>query len=175
MNPQARFDVLKRLHTEVLASVEGVDDETLNRAPDGGGWSAAQVISHIIYAESGILRMIQKRMAEPECLRDASFKTALNCTALGMAMWSPIKIATPDGVKEDVEGGTQAELRARWDAVRADWGAFIDDFPAELHNKTVARHPVAGAMTLDQVLRFLKQHLRRHGKQIDRTLRAVQE
>ena len=59
---QPRFDRLESTRRDVLARLEGHDRARLNRPRADGGWSALQVLHHVIAAEAGTLRYISKKM-----------------------------------------------------------------------------------------------------------------
>jgi hypothetical protein len=53
---------LEATRAGVVSRIQDVDRATLNRPRADGGWSAFQVLHHVIAAESGTLRYISKKM-----------------------------------------------------------------------------------------------------------------
>ena len=78
------------------------------------------------------------------------------------------RVKVPDAVKEILpcESLGLKEIAARWEAARAELRALAAR--AEGRRGGVFRHPVAGWMSFEQVLRFFEVHMVHHGYQLDR-------
>jgi len=163
-------NTLTALRQNLTANLEALDYIDFNRAPEGGGWSAAQTLSHIIGAERTSLAYLHKKIQQPEVIPAGGMKARVKSALLGLAMASPIKIKVPPGVPEVVEQASFEELDNQWSAVREDWGQFLSSYPPDLAERAIYRHPVMGRLTLAQTLRFLITHLKRHSRQIERAL-----
>ncbi len=173
MNYQQQLTELENLRRDLTRRLAGLDSETLNRHPAAGGWSSAQVLAHVIAAESRSLAYLRKKTQRPQEIPRSGLVAACKGALLGLLMRSPIKVSAPPGAGEVPESAEFSELEAEWDRVRTDWKSFIEQFPPELAGRAVYRHPVMGRLSLEQALRFLIEHLRRHGRQIDRVLLEV--
>ena len=167
---QDRFARLERQRAAVFSRLDGLDDERLNRQPEGGGWSATQVMSHLITAEKTTLDGVRKRMERAGHLRKAGLVSALKSNLLAFVLRLPVRIKAPSGVAQVPERQDLETTRRLWDEVRTGWKELIDTVPAELAGQAVSRHPVAGDINIHQTLRFLENHFNRHAKQIDRVL-----
>lgn len=161
---------LEELRRELLARFEDVDSEGLNRRPADGGWSAGQVLAHVIEAEAKSLAYVRKRIQDPQSILRRGLRQRINGWAVRVAMRTPFKFEVPPSVGEPPESVDLEALSAEWNEIRRGWQQFVTDFPTELGDRTVYRHPVAGPLTLDAALRFLVAHLDRHSRQIDRAL-----
>jgi hypothetical protein len=167
---QQRFDRLETARSGVLARLEGHDRTRLNRPRPDGGWSVLQILQHVITAEEGTLRYMSKKMLAGASLPQAGLKSRLRLLALQMVLASPFRFRAP-GATGDVPDETDpAELRARWNAVRASWKELLDTFPGELLDRMVFRHGMVGLMSLYDTLDFLQAHLARHVRQVERGL-----
>jgi len=169
---QQRFERLESTRRDVLARLEGHDRARLNRPRADGGWSALQVLAHVINAEAGTLRYISKKMQAGTSLPRAGPVSRLRLLALQVANASPLRFRAPAGtgdVPADVEPG---ELFSRWDDVRAEWKQLLDDFPEELLDRVVLRHSMVGLIGLPDTLSFLQSHLDHHARQVERLLDA---
>lgn len=168
-----RFDRLEAVRLLVESRIEGIDSEALNRQPGPGRWSVAQVIGHLVKAETLSVSYIRKKASDPSKLRPAglahSFKAALIVTLMRV----PMKFPAPDIVAEVPEDENPAELRERWRATRSEMSALFDGLPDALLGTCLYKHPFAGPMTLESALDFMIAHATRHAKQIDRVLRVV--
>ena len=65
-----------------------------------------------------------------------------------------------------------AESLASWQKALEGWRELLESFPPELLDRAVYRHPRAGYQTIEQALRFVVAHQRRHGRQIRRLAAA---
>jgi DinB superfamily len=164
------FDRLEATRGRVLRRLDGFDRAVLNRPPARGGWSALQVLSHVVIAEGATLDYIGKKMKAGTDLPHAGLVSRLRLLVLRAVLVSPLRFKAPAksaAVPVDSEPG---ELRARWESVRAAWRARLDTFPQDLVDRMVLRHPYVGLMGLQDTLGFMQAHLEHHSRQVDRVL-----
>lgn len=165
-----QMETLGKLRSEVLARLSNLSSEALNRKPGAGGWSAAQVLAHVIQAERLSLQYLRKKTQKPELIPRSGVIAAIKSRALGLFLRLPFKVSAPPRTAEVPESAELRDLEQDWDRVRSGWRDFLRDFPPELARKAIYKHPVAGRLNLEQTLRFLIDHLRRHAGQIERVL-----
>lgn len=168
---QRQLTELEKLRGVLTERLKGLDSEVLNRRPSSGGWSPAQVLAHVIEAESRSLAYLRKKTRQPDAIPKSGWVESCKSALLNLIMRSRIKVSAPPGAGEVPESAELSELQSRWDEVRSNWRGFVAEFPEELAERAVYRHPVMGRLSLEQTLRFLAEHLRRHTRQIDRVLR----
>ena len=167
---QQRFDRLESTRRDVLSRLEGHDRARLNRLRSDGGWSALQVLHHVIAAEAGTLSYASKKMQGGTALPRAGLLSRLRLLGLQAAMVSPLRFKAP-GMTADVPREIDPdELRARWDEVRAGWEKLLESFPEEILDRMVFRHGFAGLMGLPDTLGFMQAHLEHHARQVDGVL-----
>lgn len=167
---QRRFDRLEGTRRQVLRHLEGHDREALNRPRADGGWSALQVLHHVIAAESGTLRYVSRKMQGGTSLPRVSLASRLRLLGLQAAMVSPLRFKAPAVVAEVPEEIDPEELRARWNEVRTGWKTLLEAFPEEILDRLVFRHALVGLMGLPDTLAFLQSHLEHHRRQVERVL-----
>ena len=165
-----QMETLEKLRSELLGRLSDLNSETLNRKPAAGGWSAVQVLAHVIQAERLSLGYLRKKTQKPELIPRSGVICALKSRALGLFLRLPFKVSAPGRTAEVPESAELQDLEQDWAAVRSDWRDFLEDFPPGLAGKAVYKHPIAGRLNLEQTLRLLIDHLRRHTRQIERTL-----
>ena len=168
---QRRFDRLESTRRDVLARLEGHDRARLNRPRADGGWSALQVLHHVITAEAGTLRYIVEEDAggnEPPPGRPPEPPAAPG--PAGRAWSSPLRFRAPAVTAEVPDEIEPDELRARWDEVRAGWETLLEGFPEEILDRLVFRHVLVGLMGLPDTLGFMQAHLEHHARQVERLL-----
>lgn len=167
---QRRFDRLEGTRRQVLRHLEGHDRGALNRPRADGGWSALQVLHHVIAAESGTLRYVSRKMQGGTSLPRVSLASRLRLLGLQAAMVSPLRFKAPAVVAEVPEEIDPEELRARWNEVRTGWKTLLEAFPEEILDRLVFRHALVGLMGLPDTLAFLQSHLEHHRRQVERVL-----
>lgn len=170
---QSRFAHLEATRKEVLVRLGDHDRETLNRPRADGGWSALQILHHVIAAEEGTRRYISKKMLGGTNLPRAGSMSRLRLLALRVAHVSPFRFRAPAVVAEVPVEVDPDELRARWDEVRKEWVELLDGFPEELLDRMVFRHGMVGLMGLPDTLDFLQSHLDHHARQVEERLSEV--
>jgi hypothetical protein len=147
--------------------------EQLNRPTQDGGWSPIQVMYHLIIAEEGSLQYLRKKLSFNPELKDTGMGDRYRSLMLNFYLWAPFKFKAPAGVSGDklpVEADFQ-ETAQRWKSSREELAQYLESLPEEVFNKSVYKHPFAGRMSLDAMLRFFSGHFSRHKKQIRKALK----
>lgn len=163
---------LERLRSEVEVLCLRHGDEACRTAPKEGGWSALQILNHILLSEAGTLRYMKNKTAYTPVLKKTTPVSYLRFALLTSALRSPFRFQAPEGVRpSEMESlPSLPVLLEQWSEVRRDFRDFLEQFPQGQENKLVFRHPIAGRLTLIQTLSFMKDHLNRHLKQIHKRL-----
>ncbi len=164
----------QRLET-LLEELSGYDNDTLNRKPADGGWSALQVMHHLMLAEEGSIRYVRKKLSFDPDLKDAGLGSSWRATVLNFYFLLPFKFKAPPGVDDAAlpEKSDFEEVAKRWRKNREELREYLQGLPQELFRKSIYRHPFAGRMSLEGMAAFFDGHFARHHKQIKRTLREV--
>jgi hypothetical protein len=162
---------------EVLRSIEGVPGDRLCRRAATDGWSVAEILEHLRMVESGVARLITKRVGQAKEAGLGEEKSTGSVmpsfepysTVLEKAvLQSPAAVQPRPNIdiSEALEGleGSREALRA---AVVSASGFALGEIK---HT-----HPVLGELDLYQWLIFLGQHEGRHKNQIERTLKSIPE
>lgn len=170
---KSRFDRLEGVRRRIEERIDGIAPGTLNRQPAPGRWSVAQVIGHLLQAETLSVSYIRKKTSDPSRLNPAGLKQAFMAALVIVVMRVPFKFSAPDIVAEVPQNENPAELRERWMKLRGEMSAMLDQLPDGLLSKCVYKHPVAGPMTLESALDFMVAHATRHAGQIDRVLASL--
>lgn len=157
---------------QLLQSLEPYDDTVLNMAAMDGGWSVIQTIHHLILTEELALQYVRKKLSFNPELKPGGWDAWWRTVALRFYLSLPIRFKAPAAVDtEKLPGFTSfSDTRKRWIKIREDWTDFLKTLSPDLIDKAVFRHPIVGRLSWTGMLKFLQYHLRRHGKQIRRTL-----
>ncbi|MFA6955656.1 MAG: DinB family protein [Thermoanaerobaculia bacterium] len=167
-----RFEKLEVIRRGVESRIDGLAPESLNRQPEPGRWSVAQVISHIVLAETRTVGYVSKKRSDPSQLRPARLKQKLMAKLIVAAMNAPFSFRAPEVVATVPDNSDPGELRAQWARVRAELASLLDSIPDSLLGTCLFKHPYAGPMTLEAALDFMVAHASRHARQIERILSA---
>ena len=167
-----RLDSIDARLEDLLNSLHQYDEAQLNRRPAPEKWSALMVMHHLIVAEEGSLKYLKKKMSFQPQLRRAGIQEQLRSLALGIFLNLPFKFRAPDGAGDAVlpAESTLAETADHWRGVRSELRSFLEDLPSGHEHLALYRHPFAGRLSLDGMLRFFDHHFERHRRQIERTL-----
>lgn len=132
--------------------------------PDGG-WSALEVVEHLVLSERGIQRLIARAAAEAPAER----RTPEQAAVVESVATFPRKLQAPEFIAPT---GRFATLEEALRALRDARGSSVDlaqalDVDFEAHH---APHPFLGVFDLAQWFRFLATHGDRHAAQIERMI-----
>lgn len=175
MNPRTmrRFEQLEQMRERLEEELTQRPEALLRQPPPSGGWSILQVVSHLVEAETGTLGYMRKKSAPATQLPRAGVSCEIRSLLLTAALRSPFRFRVPKPIAQNPELHSRDESLEQWHRVRSEWRFFLGEFPQPLENRQIFRHPVAGRMNLDQTLRFLRDHLEHHLRQVERIWRQV--
>lgn len=162
-----------RLVENLLQELASLGDEQLNRKPTDGGWSAMQVLYHLILVEENSLRYVRKKLSYEPNFKKVGLGAQLRMMLLLLTLRSPIKFNAPMSVgSENIpEKATLAETAERWRKIRAEWSDFFEKMPENLADKATYKHPRAGRISFEQMIHSFSGHFKRHCRQIRRALK----
>ncbi|MBC8084096.1 MAG: DinB family protein [Hymenobacter sp.] len=170
-----RFEQLEHAANRLFQTAEALGDKT-HQAPAAGQWSAAQVVHHLLIAETGINHYIEKKLRGTEELQKAGLSHRLKSLLLRVLLRVPgfrfkapprLKELTPDQV------APLPQLRQEWDAGRRCLERILNEYPDQLLNRAIFKHPRSGMLTIYQTLDFMVDHILHHQRQLERISRAV--
>lgn len=156
---------LDRCLAIILDATKGAGDETRVRR-DPQRWSVVEIIEHLARAYSGTAKGFERCLQKGAALATpVSFKQRLRQFALIELGFFPEGRQAP---KHIIPTG-DLDLHAVTDAVRRDL-ARLDQSASEARAKLgtgkMLDHPIIGALSVDQWLKFHEVHTRHHARQI---------
>lgn len=171
------MDYVEEKRKELLQSFAGAPNNRLSRRVVKDSWSVAEILDHLRMVESGVARLISKRVGQA---REAGLGEEKSTASVmpsfdkysalleGTVLKSPEMVLPRAEVefKEALEGLESSREALRAAVVSAD-GLALGEIK---HN-----HVVLGELDLYQWLIFVGQHEGRHRKQIERTLKSIPE
>ena len=162
---------------ELLQSFEGVEGDRLCRRAAPDGWSVAEILEHLRMVESGVARLITKRVGQA---REAGLGEEKSTASVlpsfdrysaileGAIMQSPATVRPRENI--DISDALEG-LESSREALRAAAVAATGLSLGEIKHT----HQILGELDLYQWLIFVGQHEGRHRKQIERTLKSIPE
>jgi hypothetical protein len=150
------------------ARLDTIPEELFTKTPPGGGWSFAEVYSHILQATLGAA-IPMERCASNNFKPEPKGLNLLGHFVLLAGRFPPVRIKVPDKVaakmpalKIDKEEAKNLLVKCR---------KRINDLAPNLKDASMIvrhKHPRLGAMNAAQWLKFIRIHLQHHIKQLDR-------
>ena len=163
---------LETKKSELLDSLSRWPGEHLRFRPADGGWSAVQVVDHLVRTEIEIVAAAKKGLAQP---RRIGARDRAGTWFLQRVFESDRKVKSPGKVTAIIpaEAPTLSECAERWDDARRELAALETRVGPEVAQMGIFRHPVGGWMTLDGVRDFFAVHIHHHGFQLAALERAA--
>jgi len=168
------FSKMESEKATILAELKDHAEELLSKKPDANSWSVAEIVMHLVVAEGGALAYMNKKL-EFGGHKKAKLSGAFKQRFLNLAISVPgIKYKAPAivEVKED-NNVSYTEAIEKWNAVRADMAKKYEALDEKLAAHELFKHPAAGKMSTLQGVRFMRQHMNRHIKQMRNAANSV--
>jgi len=166
---------LDNLVTDLLFSLKPYTEEKLNAKPNDTAWSTLQICHHLILAEQGSLNYLKKKLSFNPKLKKSSLGTRMRQKLMTTYLSTPMKVKAPKGVGDEFlpTHSSLEQVTIQWKSLRADLRSYLFKLPDDIFEKEVYKHPFAGRLSIEGMLAFLEGHLKRHEKQIRKTLKMV--
>lgn len=169
-----KFDEADRRLKALLQELEGYSDAILDSKPAPGAWSVKENMYHLVKAERLAHRYLEKKLSQPDNLEPAGWKSTWRLWKLQLAFVAPFRIKAPALVSpEDMPELSMVALTNEWLEQRKALRDFLASQPEIVFDKAAFNHPLVGRLSLWGMLDFFSGHLRRHQRQIRRTLAQV--
>ncbi len=168
-----RFDQMESERQTLLAELNGHQPEVLCKKPSSDAWSVAEVIMHLTAAEKGAFLYLQKKL-EYGGHKKAAVTSGLKQTLLNLAVSLPIRYKAPKIVDVKNENNLSfSEAVTNWNEVRISLQSAYERMDEAIIDNELFKHPAAGKLNVIQSVKFMRQHMRHHIKQIHRTLSTI--
>jgi uncharacterized damage-inducible protein DinB len=164
----AHWDELVKAKEEFLGALQGLTEEQIKAQP-AEGWSAGQVLEHVLGAEMGTLGYMKKKCSSGwDVLETAQDEHHNNSKAINTRLSTEERYKAPAVLTEPSNAYSLAQMTAQWNMIRNDMHEFLKAIQPEHYNKLVFKQPVAGMLNVAQAVSFMYSHLRHHVPQITR-------
>lgn len=165
---KSRWNELVDAREEFFVELNKFSDNQFHSQPTDG-WSAAQVVEHVLGAETGTLGYMKKKSSSGwDVLDKTSEENIERSKAVNARLASPEKYAAPSILNEPTNQYSKSQMILQWNLLRTDMEKFLNEIDETHYDKLVFRQPVAGMLNVLQTVEFMHHHLRHHIPQLRR-------
>jgi hypothetical protein len=155
------------------ARLDTIPDALFGKTPPSGGWSYAEVYSHIFKANVGCIRAINS-CASKACAVASKGLNLAGLFTLGFSRFPPFAAKQPQQMADraPAEKITKEEARNQLVKLRK----LLENIKPAVHqsNRRCRQpHPRLGMLNAGQWLKFIRIHSQHHLKQLDRITREL--
>jgi hypothetical protein len=166
---QNQLYIIEKERNVFLKILSQVEQSRIQREPADGKWSPGQVLCHLVMTEEASLRYIKKKINAGDSIPSVKLMSDVRMFILRKAFDGKRKFKAPEAF-ETPENLTLEEVRMRWDKVRKELFMFSENYPERYIKKAIFKHPVAGRISLIQMMVFFKIHMHHHRKQVEKMI-----
>jgi len=150
------------------SKLDTIPDDMFDATPPGGGWSFAEVYSHIMQATLAST-MALERCTQKSCKPTDKKTNLLGKMVLLFGRFPPVKVKQPKSVAEKMPALKISKEEARNMIIkcRQRLDAMVTLMRNAENDGRVA-HPRLGMLNAGQWLKFIRLHLAHHLKQLKR-------
>jgi uncharacterized damage-inducible protein DinB len=154
----------REAHARLVKRLTDVPADAAERAPAGGGWSAAQIGWHVAAVDASFAALVSGERPGPQLLPDGVAERSWSEIARSMPekIEAGKRVQPPAEVRRDEALAALASAAAQLDAALAG----LDPERARL----AITHPALGPVTLGQFGDWATAHTARHNAQAKRVL-----
>lgn len=145
--------------------LDEIPDELFDKTPPSGGWSYAEVYSHILQADFNALIAAEK-CAIKTAAYTGKKANLLGLLVLGSGSFPSFKVKSP-AVSANVKKISKEDARNLIVRVRSRLETVMPLLPGASKNYRI-KHPRMGMLNAKQWLRFVRIHTEHHLKQLKR-------
>ena len=165
-----KLDALESGRYLCLDALATFDPVALNRPPAPGKWSAGQIMAHLILVEQASLQYLTKKLPHTtaESVPQANWRSTWRLWKLCLGLRLVRGIKAPPVVAAVPDEVSMATQQQAWVQTRSALEQLLAALPEPLLTAALYRHPLAGQISLLQMLDFLRFHQAHHLRQIRR-------
>jgi hypothetical protein len=150
-----------------------IPDELFRQTPASGGWSAAEVYSHILQATLGA------SIAAERCSNNNGQPTTKGLTFLGRLMmftgrFPPVRVKVPQETAARIPAAKISKEEAKNLIIKCR--KRLDDTASLIKDSSPAsryKHPRLGMLNAQQWFKFIRIHLQHHLRQLNRIKKVL--
>ena len=150
----------------LLDEVERMEPERLTAKPLPGKWSILEIVEHLVVGDREVLQGLPKPSALVDRRRRLRDRVGYRMVMFVLACHLPAKVPSPRYLPQGQS--SLPDLRRDWNEMQQWLRSYVERLDQGDPATAVFGHPIAGPMTMQQVLDMGKLHLATHTRQIRR-------
>lgn len=166
MTTEAR--AIEAILDDYRGRIDTIPDHQFEMTPPGGGWSYAEVYSHILQANISSALAIEK-CSMNTCMPTTKGRSIIGLFVLTFNRFPPVRVKVPGEIAAKNPAKKISKEEARNLLIRCR--KKINDVIGLVHDSSPHRrvkHPRMGMLNAGQWLKFILIHSKHHIKQLDR-------
>ncbi len=166
---EKQFKSIEEQRKNLLDEIAKLSHTQQNFKPSSESWSILQVVNHLLYAETNVVKYMLKKMQGIATVEKAGVQAKLRSVMLNTFLKSPLKFKAPKAampVQEEVY--IYENLRKQWNETRAEFAKILDQLNPADAKKLLFKHPLSGKFNIYQTMSFMQEHIAHHIRQIER-------
>jgi len=140
-------------------------ENALTYKPNPDVWSPLEVLYHLFLSEKMSRIYAQRFLSKGQNTPRAGIKSQIGMLKLRIGNALPLKIKAPEPVAKMPQELHAKTVQEAWKTQREELKIWLAGLSDEVLLSTCFRHPIAGDISLVQMLDFFMIHLKRHEKQ----------
>jgi len=157
----------------ILERVGRISPEARAWGPADGGWSAVDVVEHLVLVEEGVAAALAKEPS-PERPRVLGAGGRFPFWLVRVVLLTGVRrIRVPVDLVVPKGGVTWEALTGRWNDQRARLERWVTEAPETVLTAPRFKHPIGGWLDVRGALTFTADHLVNHLRQIGRIERGL--
>ena len=154
------------LRFKVMDEVQELSPERLVARPLPGKWSVIEIVEHLVRADRDVLQDLPSVADLVDRRRGLKDRVRYPLVMLVLACHIPVQVPSPRMMPQG--GATLPDLRRQWEEIHQWLRSYAEGLDRHALARAVFAHPVAGPLTLEQVMRMGGLHVATHNRQIRR-------
>lgn len=170
---EKQFKSIEEQRKNMLNEIARLSHAQQNFKPSPEAWSILQVVNHLLFSETNVVKYMQKKMQGIATVEKAGVRAKARSIMLNTFLKSPLKFKAPKAampVQEEVY--VFENLRRQWDETRSGFAKVLDQLNPADAEKLIFKHPISGKFNIYQTMSFLQEHIAHHIRQIQRIRNA---
>ena len=170
---EKKFADLKNKRQMILEQLDAVPPAHLTHKAGPDRWSVVEVIQHLVIVEQQIMKQAESTPTptgtEPQPYSRERLEMVLEILETDVAVDVPAASMAPDG------RDSLSALLDQWAETRQQLEHFLRKMPADRYEELLFSHPVAGPLSVVDMLDLANVHLGYHMRQIQRIREAFEQ
>jgi len=170
-----QFQRMEKKKKLLIDLIQSIPVAKYMQQPNPQSWSVGQASNHLYLSEKLSLAYLRKKMSYPDTIPKFHVKSWWGMFLYKIVLTSIIKAKAPRQINmwEDQDVLLPEQLDQKWSELRIELFDFLREKYPRFRNHLVYNHPVAGRLSMKQMLIFFNDHIHHHTKQVRRILKEI--